>query len=453
MKRKILKKLSLLSLLSIPLVFISCNNNNNNQVLQNDTNIIPSEDTTTSNTNTIEYYEPTIDGMIEGINNDKSEFLPLFDGFSSFKKIEDNPYIVHGYRYKNPVGEKLYVDLYYGITTFYSGGRYNGVGDSFGDSGHEYPMFYSTFISEFTTEIKRKEYIENKTPLIEWETNKCDFEQEVELNIYRSIYDGGGIIGTGTPERTAEAKSKKKIYSYKNSLGYFLSSDFEFNKNQYVRDVISKEEFITDEYGNGIIMYDFEIVPVNEDCIKLQVQLDKDITRLDYDHPYYVIDEYGDEKKCYPEIIINHKGELVNPYMSIGNKTVKFDRIYFTRSSLIYEKEPNDEIILLNYTFDSYYRNYESYYYDLYPVYQNTMLIKNNEGKKQFLVREGFDLKSAIKYIKVYKYWQSIKFDIDQNDNIICSCYNKETDSWYEIELKYLSNEEYIKKVIWALLW
>lgn len=88
--------------------------------------------------------------------------------------------------------------------------------------------------------------------------DKSDFNQMIKFSLYRNNIKNRDLGNTD---------NEKEIYSFNNTLGYFLSDEFLFEKSYYT-DVINKDELIDDE-NETMLIYTYKLTPVEDEFIQL----------------------------------------------------------------------------------------------------------------------------------------------------------------------------------------
>ncbi len=96
-----------------------------------------------------------------------------------------------------------------------------------------------------------------------WEKwDKSDFNQMIKFSLYRNNIKYSDLGNTD---------NEKEIYSFSNTLGYFLSDDFLFEKSYYT-DVINKDDLIDDE-KETMLIYTYKLTPIEDEFIQLHIRL------------------------------------------------------------------------------------------------------------------------------------------------------------------------------------
>ena len=95
----------------------------------------------------------------------------------------------------------------------------------------------------------------------------ADFNQKLKFSLYRQILNYGDF---------KNIDSKVEIYSYENTLEYFMSEDFYFKKSYYT-DEITIDDLINDN-NKRIVLYHFELKPIEDEYIKICGIAKKDYT-------------------------------------------------------------------------------------------------------------------------------------------------------------------------------
>ena len=103
---------------------------------------------------------------------------------------------------------------------------------------------------------------------INWEKwDKSDFNQMIKFSLYRNNIKYSDLGNTD---------NEKEIYSFNNTLGYFLSDDFLFEKSYYT-DVINKDDLIDDE-KETMLIYTYKLTPIEDEFIQLAYTAKNDYT-------------------------------------------------------------------------------------------------------------------------------------------------------------------------------
>lgn len=160
----------------------------------------------------------------------------LVGGSSGDPGILQSDFPCTGLRTKNTISKEQPIDVYYGFDkTVFNGIIYESIGTTSNNN---------TLANHILTIL-----------------NESDLMQEIKFTLYRIC------IATG------REAIQQEVYSFTNSLGWFYSSDFNFEfkleENKYV-DVIKYDEI---EFGYNkecYIHYRYELTPVDGDVINLK---------------------------------------------------------------------------------------------------------------------------------------------------------------------------------------
>jgi len=226
---------------------------------------------------------------ISNLNNPSCE-IPIFsDDFYCFRTIDAN--------YGDVIKENVGIQIYYGMTKYYCDGIYNKeIGKL-----EKKPFFHDCFLQTIYEDYKYNEIADQD---LDFENDLCDFNQEVELSFYRLQYSGKNLEDRSLSEdELLNYEKKEKIYSEKEKLGYFFSTNFCLGTSLTINDSISEDDFNVNDDGYGYFYYYFEIEPINDDNIKLGGIWDR--------NPY---DMYEVKKKNKVKIGTIKRGDYVNIY-------------------------------------------------------------------------------------------------------------------------------------------
>ena len=116
----------------------------------------------------------------------------------------------------------------------------------------------------------------------------ADFNQTIKFSLYRNVVKYNDYLNY---------EKRTEIFTFNNTLKYFLSEEFLFDKMFYT-DEITKEELIVDNEERQIV-YQYELKPLEEEYIKLST-----IATHDYTKYNQITNEYDDIKE----------GDIVGPY-------------------------------------------------------------------------------------------------------------------------------------------
>jgi len=102
---------------------------------------------------------------------------------------------------------------------------------------------------------------------INWDSwENSDFEQKIKFSLFRYDIKYGDFNN----------KIINEVYSFQNTLGYFLSEEFLFEKSHYI-DTITKDDLIEDN-NERMIIYIYKLTPVEDVYIQLACTAKNDYT-------------------------------------------------------------------------------------------------------------------------------------------------------------------------------
>ena len=148
--------------------------------------------------------------------------------------------------------------------------------------------------------------------LTDW--SNSDFNQKLKFSIYRYVLPNNTII--------INAEEREEIFNFEEELDYFINDKFNFGSFVF-NDKIDRK-ILNKEYSSGKIYYKFEIIPIEDEYIKLYCVA----------HQNYVY-------KNGEEVIPVNKGDLVGPDSPYSIKS-------FESNSCGFKYKINDKGITFN---------------------------------------------------------------------------------------------------------